>query len=109
VGFLFYKNQFIDNVTEYQFLGSVLNRNGNLNSSINDLAKKSKVPCFLQGRYIGELTYIQTLIWWRRSGLQDANTLLLILFNFIILNKLCIFCCIYLFNICGALWCNKPK
>ena len=44
--FIKYKNQFIDNVTEYKFLGSVICSNGNLNSSINDLAKKARKVLF---------------------------------------------------------------
>ena len=46
--FIQYKRQFIENVLECKFLGSVISTcsNGNLNSSINDLAKKARKVLF---------------------------------------------------------------
>ena len=44
--FILYKNQYIENVSEYKFLGSLIKRNGNLNFSMCYLAKKAKKVMF---------------------------------------------------------------
>ena len=43
---IFYKNEQLENVSEYKFLGSVLKSNGNLKSSMEDLAKKARKVMF---------------------------------------------------------------
>ena len=44
--FISYKNNMLQNVTEYRFLGSLLKNNGNLNHSLEDLANKGRKVLF---------------------------------------------------------------
>ena len=49
--FINFKGNMIQNVSEYKFLGSLIKSNGNLNPSLEDLAKKAqKVLCSIKSR-----------------------------------------------------------
>ena len=56
--FVKYKNENIENVTEYKFLGILIKCNGNLSYSTDDLAKKAWKVLFSIKSYMGSLNNI---------------------------------------------------